>query len=139
MTAATPQPSARGGGAVTCEYRELHGANVYSAESVLVGRIVCDGAYGLERPSAPLDRCAELLDALALSGAEVRARARWPLASLLRTIAEQLVRRVTCRPARLRPQLPRTPSASSCWHSSPRQRSVRAASWGRGSCPPACP
>jgi D-alanine-D-alanine ligase-like ATP-grasp enzyme len=103
MTATTPQPSAGGGGAITCEYRELHGANVYSAESVLVGRIVSDGADGpawtLEQPSTPLDLCAELLDALGLSGAEVRTREQWPLGSLVQTIAGQLVRRVNLSPA----------------------------------------
>ncbi len=98
MTATTPQPTAGGGGAITCEYRELHGANVYCDESVLVVRIASDGADGLggtlEPPSAPLDGCAELLEALGLSAAEVSARERWPLGSLVQTIAEQLVRRM---------------------------------------------
>lgn len=98
MTATTPQASAGGGEGIACEYRELYGANVYSAESVLVVRVVCDGVDGLastlERPSAPLDRCAELLEALGLSAAEVRAGKRWPLGSLVQAIAEQLVRRV---------------------------------------------
>ncbi len=90
------------GGPITCEYRELHGANVYCAESVLLARVVSGDADGvrwtLERPSAQLDTCAELLEALGLSAAEVRARERWPLGSLLRSIAEQLIRRVGVPP-----------------------------------------
>jgi cyanophycin synthetase len=98
MTTRTPKPSAGGGRAIACEYRELHGANVYSAASVLVVRLASDGADGhaatLERPSAPLDNLAKLLAALGLSAAEVRRRKRWPLGALVQTIAEQLVRRV---------------------------------------------
>jgi hypothetical protein len=70
---------------------------VYPAESVLVGRIESDGvddlAWTLERPSTTLDTCAELLDGLGLSGADIRARERWPFAALLQMIAEQLARR----------------------------------------------
>lgn len=98
MTTATPQPSSQGGGAIAFDYRELHGANAYSAASVLVVRLATDGADGLtwtlEQPSAALDRCAELLEALGLSADEVRARERWPLAALVQTIAGQLVCRV---------------------------------------------
>lgn len=98
MTAMTLQASAGGGGGIACEYRELHGANLYSAESVLLVRVASDGAdrlaWTLEQSSAQLDRCAELLEALGLSAAEVRGRERWPLGSLLQTIAEQLARRV---------------------------------------------
>ena len=98
MTAGRRQPSSEEGGAITCEYRELHGANAYSATSVLVVRLAIEGADGLpwtlERPSAALDRCAELLEALGLSGAEVRARTRWPVGSLVQSIAEQLVGRL---------------------------------------------
>ena len=91
-------PSTEGDGEIACEYRELHGANVYSAESVLVVRVAADGAARLpstlERPSASLDRCAKLLEALGLSADEIRARKNWPLGSLLQTVAEQLARRV---------------------------------------------
>jgi cyanophycin synthetase len=94
----TAQSSTGGGDRLACEYRQLHGANVYCTESVLVVRLASDGADRLagvlERPSALLDSCAELLEALGLSATEVRARERWPVASLLRSIAEQLVRRV---------------------------------------------
>lgn len=87
------------GGEIACEYRELHGANVYCPESVVVVRIAADGiAATLERPSAALDRCAELLEALGLDAAEVRVRDRWPLGSLLQTIAEQLAQRVGMAP-----------------------------------------
>ncbi len=105
MLAATPQPNA-GGGAIACEYRELHGANAYSAASVLVVRLRADGtdgtdgadgadglAWTLARPSAALDRCAELLEALGLPAAEVRARTRWPVGALVQTIAEQIAGR----------------------------------------------
>ena len=102
MTSSTLQPSAGGGGAVACEYRELHGANIHSAESVLVVRITPDGAGGLawtlERPSAQLDRCAELLEALGLSADAVRAARRWPLGSLVQTVAVQLLKRVNASP-----------------------------------------
>jgi len=112
MTATTPQPSA-GGGGITCEYRERHGANVYSAESVLVVGLATDGAdalaWTLERPSALLDRCAEHLDALGLSAAEVRGRERWPLGSLVQAIAEQLVRRVNLPAVAPAPAAPADP------------------------------
>ena len=66
-----------GAAASRAQYRELHGANVYSGESVLVARLASDGADGLagtlERPSAVLVRCAELLEGLGLDAAEVRA------------------------------------------------------------------
>src|SRR3954452_5374095 len=114
MTTATPQPSSGGGGAVACEYRELHGANAYSGESVLVVRLVTDGVDGLtwtlKRPSAVLNRCAELLEAVGLSAAEARARRRWPLGSLVQTVAEQLVRRVNLPPAAAPAHAPATPA-----------------------------
>jgi hypothetical protein len=97
MSTSAPQAATTDGGEIACEYQELGGANVHSTESVLVVRIASDGAAGpawtLERPSDTLDRCAALLEALGLSAAEVRARERWPLGSLLQSIAEQLVRR----------------------------------------------
>ena len=113
VTTATPQPSAGGGDGIACEYRELHGANVYSAQSVLVVRLASHGAdrlaWTLERPSAPLDRCAELLEVLGLSAAEVRARGRWPLGSLVQTITEQLARRVRAPVAAPAPAGPADP------------------------------
>ncbi|MGI8729824.1 MAG: hypothetical protein ACR2LK_07515 [Solirubrobacteraceae bacterium] len=98
MNTEAHDPSIGPGDGLACAYRELHGANVHSAESVLVGRICgSTGANGLawtlQRPSAALDRCAELVEALSLDATEIRARDRWPLGSLLRTIAEQLAGR----------------------------------------------
>ena len=113
MTTSTLQPSA-GGGGIACEYRELHGANIHSAESVLVVRIAPDGAGGLaptlERPSAPLDNVALALEALGLSAAEVRTRERWPLAALVQTVAEQLVRRVNLPAGAPAPAAPADPA-----------------------------
>ena len=113
MTRSTPQPSAGRGGAVACEYRELHGANVHSAESVLVVRIAPGGAGGLawtlERPSAPLDRCAELLEDLGLPADAVRAASRWPLASLVQAVAAQLIARVNVPPGAAAPAPPADP------------------------------
>jgi len=102
VTSSTLQPSAGGGRGIACEYRELHGANLHSAESVLVVRIAPGGADGLawtlERPSAQLDRCAELLDALGLSADAVRAARRWPLGSLVQAVATQLIGRANVPP-----------------------------------------
>jgi cyanophycin synthetase len=98
MTTRALSPDAEGNSVLACDYRVLHGANVHSGESVLVVRISASGAgrlaWTLERPSVPLDRCEDLLEALGLSAAEVRARERWPLGSLVRCIAEQLAGRV---------------------------------------------
>ena len=98
---------------MACEHRELHGANVYSADSVLVVRIAPHDGDGLaatlERPSAPLDDVAVLLEVLGLSADEVRARERWPLAALVRTIAEQLIRRVNLPAGALAPPAPKDP------------------------------
>jgi cyanophycin synthetase len=108
MTTRTVQAGAGGASEITCDYRELHGANIYSGDSVLVVRLSLDGAHQLpwtlERPCAPLNRCAELLEALGLSAAEVRARERWPLGCLVGSIVGQLVGRAgvpagACAPA----------------------------------------
>ena len=48
MTTAMVEPSA-GGGGIACEFRELHGANAYSAQSVLVVRVASGGADRLAR------------------------------------------------------------------------------------------
>lgn len=113
MTTAPLQVSERERGEIGCEYRGLYGANVYSAESVIVGRIMSGGsdrlAWTLERPSAHLDRCTDLLEALGLSAAEVRARELWPLGSLLQCIAMQLVGRLGARTGAAAPAPPADP------------------------------
>ena len=86
----TRAPERRGAAPASVVAGGLHGANAYSAVSMLVVRLATDETGGLagRRRGRPRRSTAELLAALDLSAAEVRARTRWPVGSLVQTIAE---------------------------------------------------